>query len=368
MQVAPTNQSGLYRGVRYHDIEFIRSVAMKIALLHPSLGETSGGNLYNRNILHQARLCCFPLHSVTVSAIDRERLAEWRKNYDLLIWDSLFWQELLGMVETLKKSPCCLLCHYLPSLNPLAAACEQAVWRDIEDRVIDSMRLVIATGQVVFDEIQKRFPSKSVGLCEPGIGEAFKPDLLPTKANDSSVRVLSVANLLPEKGYLAVLQALAGLTELTWRWHFCGSDTVDADFTERFWRVAGELNLLDRIRYEGVLASEQIAELMQVSDVFVSASHYESYGIALAEAAVMRLPIVCSDTGAAGQIVQHDVNGFLFAAGDVDTLRADMARLISEAELRRSFRDRQCFQGWSWRQSFMILDRLCKEALCLTIQ
>lgn len=367
MQVAPTNQSGLYRGLRYHGVEFIRSVAMKIALLHPPLGEISGGNLYNRNILHQAHLCRFPLHSVTVSAIDRERPAEWQENYDLLIWDSLFWQELAGMSETLKKRPCCLLCHYLPSLNPLAAARERAVWREIECRAIESMRLVIASGQVVFDEIQKRFPSKSVGLCEPGIDEVFKPEPL-SKKNSPVVQFLTVANLLPEKGYLDVLQALAGLTELPWRWHFCGSDTVDAEFTQLFWRSAGELNLLDRIRYEGVLTSEQIADLMRVSDVFVSASHYESYGIALAEAAAMRLPIVCSETGAAGQIVRHGVNGFLFVAGDVDGLRAHMAWLLVDSELRRSFRKRQSFQGRSWDQSFMIFDRLCKEALCLTNQ
>src|SRR5690606_17403517 len=149
----------------------IRSVAMKLALLHPPLGGTSGGNLYNRNILHQARVCRFPLHSVTVTAIDRERMAEWQATYDLLIWDSLFWKELADMAEALNNSPCCLLCHYLPSLNPSAAACVRAVWREIEDRAIEPMRYVIATGQVVFDEIRERFPGKSVGLCEPGIGE-----------------------------------------------------------------------------------------------------------------------------------------------------------------------------------------------------
>ncbi|MBE0436462.1 MAG: glycosyltransferase family 4 protein [Methylomicrobium sp.] len=340
---------------------------MKIALLHPPLGEISGGNLYNRNILHEARLCRFPLHSVTVSAIDRERLAEWRKNYELLIWDSLFWRELAGMAETLKDSPSCLLCHYLPSLNPLAAARDRVVWREIECRAIASMRFVIATGQAVFDEIQKRFPSKRVGLCEPGIDEAFKPE--PVQKNTSTiVQFLTVANLLPEKGYLDIFQALAGLTAWPWRWHFCGSDRIDAEFTQRFWRSAGELNLHDRIHYEGVLTLEQVAELMLASDVFVSASHYESYGMALAEAAAMRLPIVASETGAAGQIVRHGVNGFLFVAGDVDGLSTRMARLLIDAELRRSFRKRQCFQGRSWGQSFTIFDRLCKEAFCLSRQ
>jgi len=334
---------------------------MKIALLHPPLGEISGGNLYNRNILHQARLCRFPLHSVTVSAIDRERLAEWQKNYELLIWDSLFWRELAGMAETLKDSPGCLLCHYLPSLNPLAAACDRAVWRETECRAIESMRFVIPTGQAVFDEIQERFPSKSVGLCEPGIDEAFKPE--PVQKNTSTiVQFLTVANLLPEKGYLDILHSLAGLTEWSWRWRFCGSDGVDAEFTQRFWRSADELNLLDRIHYEGVLTSEKISDLMRVSDVFVSASHYESYGIALAEAAAMRLPIVSSETGAAGQIVQHGVNGFLFVAGDVDALRVYLARLISEKKLRRRFREQQCFEGRSWGQCFTIFERLCKEA------
>lgn len=334
---------------------------MKIALLHPPLSEISGGNLYNRNILHQARQCRFPLHSVTVSAIDRERLAEWQKNYELLIWDSLFWRELAGMAETLKGSPSCLLCHYLPSLNPLAAARSRVVWCEIECRAIESMRFVIASGQAVFDEIQKRFPGKLVGLCEPGIDEAFKPE--PVQKNTSTiVQFLTVANLLPEKGYLDILQALAGLTEWSWQWHFCGSDSVNTEFTQRFWQSVGELNLHDRIHYEGVLTSEQVAELMYGSDIFVSASHFESYGIALAEAAAMRLPIVSSETGAAGQIVRHGVNGFLFNAGDVDALRVYLARLISEKKLRRRFREQQCFEGRSWGQCFTIFERLCKYA------
>ncbi|CCE24918.1 glycosyltransferase family 4 protein [Methylotuvimicrobium alcaliphilum] len=339
---------------------------MKIALLHPPLSEISGGNLYNRNILHQARLCRFPLHSVTVPAIDRDRLAEWQKNYELLIWDSLFWRELAGMAETLQDSPSGLLCHYLPSLNPLAAARDRAVWRETECRAIESMRFVIATGQAVFDEIQKRFPSKSVGLCEPGIDEAFKQPESVQKNTSTIVQFLTVANLLPEKGYLDILEALSGLSEWSWQWHFCGSDRVDAEFTQLFWRSADELNLLDRIRYEGVLTSEQVAELMLASDVFVSASHYESYGIGLAEAAAMRLPIVASETGAAGQIVRHGVNGFLFVAGDISALRDHLARLIREKRLRRRFREQQCFEGRSWGQCFTIFERLCKDAFCLS--
>lgn len=363
MQLAPTNQSGLQRGLRYHGVEFTRSVAMKMALLHPPLGEMSGGNLYNRNILHQARLCRFPLYSLSVSAIDRELPAVWQTGYDLLIWDSFFWQELAALAETLKTSRCCLLCHYLPSLNPLAPAEERARWRRREDAVIAAMHYVIATGQAVLSEIEQRFPGKAAGLCEPGVDAVFKPVPPRQSAVASPVRLMTAANLIPAKGYLDILQALAGLTELPWQWHFCGSDTVDAEFTQRFWRLAGELKLLDRIRYQGVLSSDQLAGLARISDVFVSASHYESYGIALAEAAAMHLPIVCSDTGAARQMVMHGINGFLFSAGDVDALRAHLARLIGDAELRRYFRERQRFQGCSWEQCFAVFESLCVKAL-----
>jgi glycosyltransferase involved in cell wall biosynthesis len=94
-------------------------------------------------------------------------------------------------------------------------------------------------------------------------------------------------------------------------------------------------------------------KLYLASDIFVLASRFESYGMALAEAIAHGLPIVSSTAGAIPDTVPPDV-GRLVPPDDVAAFAEAIRLLISDpAERRRLARNacRAAAKLPSWRDS-----------------
>lgn len=336
---------------------------MSFAFIHPPTnGLPSGGNRYNERILQQARRRCFDLTPEAVTDFDREYVSQLNHAYTLLIWDSLFWDKLASLSSVLQTGRSCLLCHYLPSLNPKLDQQRRQQWRTLENDVLRQMRRIIVTGQWTADILHRRYPGKPIDLCTPGIDPIFLRNDKNIRPAGTPPQLLTVANLLSEKGYLDILYVLSGLDSYPWHWHVCGSDGVDAQFAGQFRQTVRRLGLTSRISYHGTLTPPQIAGLMQNTDLWVSASYYESFGMAVAEAAAMRLPIITTATGAAGTMVRHATNGFLFPAGDRQALRRYLQLLLDDGALRLKFRSRQHYRCQTWHQCFETFRSICEKA------
>ena len=65
--------------------------------------------------------------------------------------------------------------------------------------------------------------------------------------------------------------------------------------------------LTERITFHGALPQEAVAALMADSDLFVCPSTFEAYGMAVAEAVAVGLPVLSNRVGAADQLIQHGV-------------------------------------------------------------
>ena len=312
---------------------------MSMVLLHPPLAAfVSGGNIYNRNILQQSRRQGVDLLSVQQQPASIEQSLPARLgSHQLVIADSLFWYDLFDIRQQTADRTWGLLCHYLPSMNPVVEVQQRRQLRLQEDRVIAVMDFVIATGETIKQSLNQRFPELPVYLCEPGVDAVFVRQGQTPKGLNAPVQLLTVANLLPEKGYLDLLNILADLDDHSWQWHIVGSDQCHAEFTDSFRRQADELNLASAIRYHGVLPAPAVAAWMERADIFINASYYEGYGMALAEAAAARLPVVTTGVGAADKLIHHTKNGFIVAPGDWQKFALYLKRLIEDKELRQTF-------------------------------
>ncbi|MCC2099212.1 MAG: glycosyltransferase family 4 protein, partial [Hyphomicrobiales bacterium] len=85
-----------------------------------------------------------------------------------------------------------------------------------------------------------------------------------------------------------------------------------------------------------------LAGLYAGSDVFVLASHYEGYGMVLAEAMASGLAIISTTGGAAAATVPDDA-ALKVPPGDGVALRDALRRVIGDTALRRSL------SGASWQ-------------------
>lgn len=315
-------------------------MAPTVRFIHPPFnGPATGGHVYNREMLRIAGAAGFPLISapclhgmLTVPEIRNPAV-------EVVLWDSLFIRDhAAGSSTALSGIRQGMLVHYLPFRNPLLTWSEQADWRRGFDHVAGRMDFLIATGEMVARDLVALWPEIPVTLCQPGVDPAFIDGRSPRRPSPSSrpVRIVTVANLLPAKRPIELLEILAGI-DADWEWHLAG----DADFDPAYAAgLSARLRTLDssgRVFLHGCLDPPELARLMADMDVFASYSAWESYGMALAEATANGLPVVATAVGAAASLIRPGETGFIVPWDDAGLFRHRLKRLILDPGVRLRF-------------------------------
>ena len=141
-----------------------------------------------------------------------------------------------------------------------------------------------------------------------------------------------VGRLVPEKGVDLLLWAAAGMGG---DWHL---DVVGAGAErERLRGLAYHLGLGDSVSFQEWVPSTRMPAFYRNLDVLVLPSRsrsnwVEQFGRVLIEAMGCGVPVVGSDCGEIPNVVGDA--GLIFPEGDVDALRACLARLVNSPELR----------------------------------
>jgi len=90
----------------------------------------------------------------------------------------------------------------------------------------------------------------------------------------------------------------------------------------------------ERIDYAGFQAPGNLPRYFAQADVFVLPSRYDGWGVVVNQALGAGLPIICSDmVGAGRELVEVEINGLHFPAGDAAALAAGMQRFMAQPTL-----------------------------------
>jgi glycosyltransferase involved in cell wall biosynthesis len=95
-----------------------------------------------------------------------------------------------------------------------------------------------------------------------------------------------------------------------------------------------ELDLGERVVFEGFVPDERKLELLRRAWVHVLTSPKEGWGISILEAAACGTPTVASDAPGLRDAVRDGETGLLAPHGDVDALADRLERLLADADLR----------------------------------
>jgi glycosyltransferase involved in cell wall biosynthesis len=331
----------------------VHMVRRKVAIVQAAPGSMpSGGSVFNRELLGCATRAGWPLASVDVS-----RTAQ-AHGHDLVLWDSL----LLDRVRRLAAERVGLLLHYLPSLQPALDPARASQLRADEDRAAGVADFLIATGREIAATMAARWPGKRLFVCEPGVGSSFQ--WRGHRAPGESVRLLTVANLLPAKGHEGALRILEQLQSERWHWHLVGHADSGCEVLARMRSRAEQAGLIERITFHGTLSQPQVAALMAAADLLLQPSVFESYGMALAEAAAVGLPAIAFRVGAAERLVRHGVTGLLAPPGDWDAFGDGLRALLADLALRASFERNLAGQPVrDWEAAFTDFRSACEAML-----
>jgi glycosyltransferase involved in cell wall biosynthesis len=150
------------------------------------------------------------------------------------------------------------------------------------------------------------------------------------------VRALMVANLVPGKGVAELLASLASRIHATDALDLAivGGARHDPRYAQQCHALAKDARLRGRVRFLGELSPEQTQAHLAACNLLVSASTMESYGMALAEARTVGVPILARRGGHVATLVGGQWGGEVFLNTE-DLVAAVLMLCCTPTEHRR---------------------------------
>ena len=192
-----------------------------------------------------------------------------------------------------------------------------------------------------------------------GYGMSMPGEALPALQNRGTqvdrVRILCVGRIHPRKGQLELLQAVATLpTDLRSRVEvvFVGQLVKDA-YHKTVMEVAETCGAT--VKCLGGISDEALQKCYREADVFALTSvpygsSVEGLGLVYLEAARHGLPLLAHRIGGVSDVVLDEVNGLVADPADPTSLTRQLARLVSDGELRHrlGLEARRLVEACSW--------------------
>ena len=169
--------------------------------------------------------------------------------------------------------------------------------------------------------------ASGVAGADNGLGPAVS-DAPPERG----MQIVHISNFRPVKRVADVVAAFALVRrQLPARLCLVG-DGPDRAAAER---QCLELGLVDHVSFVGNQA--RVEPILERSDLFLSASETESFGLASLEALACGVPVVATRTGGVPEVVCEGRNGLLCPVGDVETLARSCVALLGDSPRREAF-------------------------------
>jgi len=228
--------------------------------------------------------------------------------------------------------PVVAMVHELPSVAGAESGPETvARERDYEESLLRADRLVAVSdhGRNVLES--RGVPPGRIHVVQPGFDNLPQND--PTyMERHGPVRALCVAQWIPRKGILMLVEAWTLHERLSAVLELLGETDADPDYAVR---VGTAIDAAPRgsIIVSGAVDDAALGAAYGSADLFVLPSRYEGYGIVYAEALARGLPIVACDAGPVPDLVGRDA-ALLVQPDDREALSAALDLLIGDPALR----------------------------------
>ncbi len=191
--------------------------------------------------------------------------------------------------------------------------------------------------------------------------ERFAPH---PRADRTGARITigAVSRLSPEKGFAYLLRAVASLRD-----QGVELDVVlagDGPSRAALERLADELGLREHVEFVGEIAHDDVPAVLQRLDIFAMPSTWEGFGVSALEASAMELPIVASNIHGIPDVVLDGETGLLLPPADVGALADAIARLATDATLRRAMGvagRAYVVREYRWQDNAALMERLYAE-------
>lgn len=231
-----------------------------------------------------------------------------------------------------------------PGVRPALVGTEHIPWEGCSrpTRVLNSLTFPLddahlAVSNVVLESIPRRHRRRVETVVHGVVLASIREQLgsrtevrVELGAAPGEVLVGTVANFRPQKAYPDLLAAAALVRDSGAPVRFVVVGQGPLEYEVR--RLRADLGLDGSILLLG--QRDDAMRVMAGCDVFVLASHYEGYPVAVMEALALGLPVVATRVGGVPEAVRDGVEGLLVPPGRPDVLAKSVVRLADDPELR----------------------------------
>lgn len=247
------------------------------------------------------------------------------------------WSSAMGLVERIPGDARVVFTPHL-----LAAEKADLLGVALPDAVREAEGAILrrADAIVFLSDAEAARAAREYGVSGPGV--AVIPNgvglgvLPPARDPDGLVRLTSIGRLARQKGYDVLLDALELVApdvaeRLDVRLYGPGYDEPAHEGALREQAARSPV----RVRFEGPVPHDRVAEVLAHSDIYVQPSRYESQGIAIQEAMSAGLPVIATRLQAVTEYATDGREAVLVPVDDAPALALAIESLVRDDDERR---------------------------------
>lgn len=201
---------------------------------------------------------------------------------------------------------------------------------------------VIATSNEQKDILKRMYQlsDDKLYLVYNGIDvDLFKPiakdktKLSKYNINENDCVLLAVARMVEEKGLQNLIKAMPLIVSQIPDLKLLLAG--DGDYRFDLEKLAGELNLKEKIIFTGSVSLHDLPYLYSNCDIFVNPTiRANGYDLTILQAMASEKPVIVSDIGSIPTVIKNDENGVLVPPGNSEEIAKSVVDLISRSDFR----------------------------------
>ena len=311
---------------------------MRVAFV--TVGDTdrlTGGYLYNARVLESLRGMGVEVEEVNpcgASPEEQDAAAGgfWFDPYgfDVIVVDALARIVCAPHLDSWRqRRPVVAMVHELPSVAAPGGATDEE--REREEPLLRAERLICVSehGRSVLED--RGVPAARIRVVPPGFDRLPKSET-DRSLRDDTVRALCVAQWIPRKGILDLVQAWTLHERPGASLELIGETDADPAYAVSVCAAIADSPEVS-ITVRGPVDDATLGAAYAAADLFVLPSRYEGYGVVYAEALAHGLPVIACEVGPVPELVGEET-ALLVPPGDVEALSGALGLLLKEDALR----------------------------------
>jgi glycosyltransferase involved in cell wall biosynthesis len=177
-------------------------------------------------------------------------------------------------------------------------------------------------------EVSRNIHVIHLGIPKPSFSKKTKSSF---HLKDDDVLLITIGRLVRRKALQDLIKVIHYLEKPNVKLIVVG----DGPEKPKLETLTSSLNLTDRVLFFGYLTDEEKFQLLDISDIYVSSSLHEGFGIVFLEAMASGLPVVCYDNGGQTDFLIDEKTGFLVNLGNLELLTERIGELCTSAAYRK---------------------------------